>query len=192
MFLPVFSFGCEGFFRFSFSMDVIEKLSALKLSHKESSGINTSDLGLQANHAKLQHCLVGKVVSQKVINIDAFRRTMTRVWSFCCGITIDNIGENLFLINPQSVSRRDRILEESPWCFDGNLILLQPPTTSDMPEEMVFDEATFWVQFHHLPLGLRNDTVAHTLRSRLGTVLRIETNDMDECWGPFLRVWVKM
>lgn len=69
-------------------MDVIEKPMALKLSQKDSYGINTSEVSLQGNHTKLQNCLMGKIVAQRIINIEAFRKTMKKVWKFFRGLVI--------------------------------------------------------------------------------------------------------
>lgn len=146
-------------------MDVIDQLQSLKPSTKESLEINAAKQGLQEDPEKLKHCLVGKLVSARIVNIEAFQNTMLRVWSFCRGLTIHKLSDNIFLINPQSVPRRDKILEESPWCFDRSLILFKTPSVFDLPEQMVFDDPLFWVQFHNVPIGLRNENMANTWES---------------------------
>lgn len=173
-------------------MDIADKFDQMKLSEKESNTIHLDKIGKGKVQENVQHCLIGKVISNKTVNVDAFKRVMRKAWSFCREIAIESAGDNLFMIKLGSEQDRMRIQSGGPWCFDRSIILLETPSVFDLPEKMKFETATFWIQFHNVPIGYRTEQTARILGSRVGKVLHVGTNDADECWGRFLRVRVQV
>lgn len=173
-------------------MDIVDKLDQMSLSAKESNTIKLDEIGKGKVKENVQHCLIGKVISNKTVNVEAFKRVMRKAWSFCRGIAIESAGDNLFMIKLGAEQDRMRIQSGGPWCFDRSIVLLESPSSVDIPEKMKFEKATFWIQFHNVPVAYRTEQTARILGSRVGKVLNIGTNDADECWGRFLRVRVQV
>ena len=54
----------------------------------------------------------------------------------------------------------ERVLLYEPWSFDKHLVAFRRFEGQADPEMLVFNQTTFWVQIHNLPiLSLKNDTV---------------------------------
>lgn len=60
---------------------------------------------------KGQHCLVGKVIADNKINRQALKNTMFKIWKFCIGTKIIEVGENLYIFEFQSETELNRIWE---------------------------------------------------------------------------------
>ncbi|KAL5747729.1 hypothetical protein ACOSP7_024746 [Xanthoceras sorbifolium] len=69
--------------------------------------------------------LVGKVFATKVINRDAFRYAISRIWRTTREFEIKSVGANTFVFQFKCEGDRKRVLEGWPWCFDKNLLVLR-------------------------------------------------------------------
>ncbi|TXG48734.1 hypothetical protein EZV62_024609 [Acer yangbiense] len=76
---------------------------------------------------KLSLCLVGKVLANKLINREVFKRVLLRIWKVRESITIEMVRENVFMFHFQNQEDRQRVLTGGPWSFDNFLIVLDEP-----------------------------------------------------------------
>ncbi|TXG56744.1 hypothetical protein EZV62_018057 [Acer yangbiense] len=111
----------------------------------------------------VDHCLVGKVLSGKRVNREAFN-------------------------NPED---RNQIWRRGPWHFDRSLIVLVKPEGTGDISQLSFDIAEFWVQIHDIPIMCMNRRMAKWLAEQIGRVIEIPIESR-ECWGKFLRVKVSI
>ena len=75
---------------------------------------------------KLDLCLVGKVLSTKHINREAFRAVLPRIWQ--SALDIEVVQDNIFLFYFRNQGDLFRIIAGGPWSFDNCLIVLEKPS----------------------------------------------------------------
>ena len=104
--------------------DVATGLGKMKLTSDEEEVIPISDEGrLEA----LESCilsLIGKFLTCKPFNKRAAKNTLRRAWGLENSLQIIEVGPNLFQFKFQSEFDMVRIIQDGPWSFDNQLLLL--------------------------------------------------------------------
>ncbi|TXG66528.1 hypothetical protein EZV62_007803 [Acer yangbiense] len=72
-------------------------------------------------------CLVGKILSSKKVNRDAFIHLIEQLWSPFGRVGIELVEVNVFLFKFNNQEERNRIWQRGPWYFDKSLIVLVKP-----------------------------------------------------------------
>ena len=70
-------------------------------------------------------CLLGKVLSNKSINIEAMRNVFIKIWRLKYDVTVHEVGERLFIFHFKDQTEKDRVFQKQPWFFNKALIVLQ-------------------------------------------------------------------
>ncbi|KAL5741836.1 hypothetical protein ACOSP7_028568 [Xanthoceras sorbifolium] len=84
------------------------------------------DEGLKAEGIRrLSLSLVGKIVSNREVNREAFRNTIASIWRTKNEVEVESIGVNLFVFRFGCFWDRKRVLEGGLWSFDKNLLALK-------------------------------------------------------------------
>ncbi|KAK0589012.1 hypothetical protein LWI29_008492 [Acer saccharum] len=102
--------------------------SALSIREKERP-IGTLDNNLKVKgESVLSLCLVGKILTTKAVNKDAFINVMTSIWRTREEVDIEALEGNVFAFHFKNSEDRKRIQSGGPWSFDRALIALEEPT----------------------------------------------------------------
>lgn len=140
----------------------------------------------------MKNCVVGKVLTTKPVNRDGFRRNMKNIWVTSGGMSIESLGTNQFIFHFVHEEDKRRILTGGPWHYDNALILTVEPKGVGEISKIEFRKATFWVQFHNIPILCMNKATALFLGNMIGKVKDIDTGDDGDCLGNFMRVRVEI
>ncbi|TXG57659.1 hypothetical protein EZV62_015488 [Acer yangbiense] len=109
--------------------DEIAKMYAkLSLLEREGPVQRLQEVLKMASAQRLALSLVGKVISNKMINRDVFMGAMGRVWQVSDCVEIEFVSSNIFMFHFNNLGDRTRVLNGGPWTFDGALITLGEPT----------------------------------------------------------------
>ncbi|KAJ8435840.1 hypothetical protein Cgig2_003863 [Carnegiea gigantea] len=68
------------------------------------------------------------------------------LWKPSKGLVVRDLDSNLFALQFFSTADRDFVLNEGPWVFHGCILLLKQMTGLEMPSEVEFTIARFWVK----------------------------------------------
>jgi hypothetical protein len=68
------------------------------LSEDESLGVDVIDLGMTELGSRGKSCMVGKLISDRVIGKDAIKSTLIRGWRPAGTIGFKVLGDNIFLL----------------------------------------------------------------------------------------------
>ena len=68
--------------------------------------------------------LVGKVMFDKPYRVSALFAFLRQVWKVRKAFGIREIGDNLYVFQLYMVENKVRALQEGPWIFDKQIILL--------------------------------------------------------------------
>ncbi|TXG61742.1 hypothetical protein EZV62_013105 [Acer yangbiense] len=72
-------------------------------------------------------CLVGKILSNKWVNRDAFMRVIGKIWQVKKGIDIESVSGNVFSFHFRDEWDMEKVILGSPWSFDNALMVLEKP-----------------------------------------------------------------
>ncbi|TXG48504.1 hypothetical protein EZV62_024379 [Acer yangbiense] len=137
----------------------------------------------------VHHCLVGKVLSSRRVNREAFKTIIEQIWSPFGTVDIEAVGKNTFLFYFANPEDRNRIWRRGPWHFDRHLLALEKLEGTGNISQLSFSKAEFWVQIHDIPIMCMNRCMAKWLAAQIGDIIEIPSKSR-ECWGKFLRVKV--
>ena len=147
----------------------MEKLMGLweKLSLSESEG---SKFAIRDDQEAEEQCLAAKFLTRRVLNMEAIAKTFTLLWKARKGFEIRDMGDHRVMFVFPEASNIDRVLMGEPWTFDRHLVVLERMKRSDATEELKFNQISFWVQVHDLPVRRSSLEVAMETVSVMGRV----------------------
>ncbi|CAH9148232.1 unnamed protein product [Cuscuta epithymum] len=99
---------------------------------------------------------------------------MAMVWRPVRGVTIEEIGASKFLL--QFYHERDitRVVEEGPWSFEHNLVVIRRLGRIDRPLDVSLGREDFWIQVHNLPIGYMTVKAARGIGNSIGTFVQVD------------------
>ncbi|XP_075651925.1 uncharacterized protein At4g02000-like [Castanea sativa] len=80
------------------------------------------------------------------------------------------MGDHRVMFVFPEASNIDRVLMGEPWTFDRHLVVPKRMKISDAIEELNFNQTSFWVQVHDLPVRRSSLEVAMEIVSVMGKV----------------------
>ena len=97
----------------------------MKLTVDEVEVIAISDEGRLEAIESCNLSFIGKFLTCKSFNKRVAKNTLKRAWGLEDKVQILEVGSNLFQFKFQSEFEMTRILRDSPWTFDNQLLMLQ-------------------------------------------------------------------
>ncbi|KAK3212812.1 hypothetical protein Dsin_017518 [Dipteronia sinensis] len=137
-------------------------------------------------------CLVGKVITNKMVNREAFLGLIGRIWQVEEGLEVEVVRHNIFTFHFHSIGDRRHVLEDGTWTFDGALIVLAEPAGKGAIEDLRFDCSKFGVQTHCVPLVCMTKEIGRFLGGMVREVVEVDVGKSRECSGKFLRVRMRI
>ncbi|TXG64170.1 hypothetical protein EZV62_011164 [Acer yangbiense] len=153
-----------------------EKLWSVRNTLKESVG------------RKLDLCLVGKVISTKNINREAFKAVIPRIWQTVLDIEV--VQDNIFLFYFSNQGDRFRIMAGGPWSFDNCLLVLEKPSEVGDIAKLGFSRVVFWIQILNASLLCMTKEMGEFLGQLIGELVDIDVGVTGECFGKYVRLKV--
>nr|GMD55676.1 uncharacterized protein LOC109150754 [Ipomoea batatas] len=131
---------------------------------------------------------VGRLVTDKPVKLAFLRDTMASVWRPAFGMNVRELQPRRFLFRFFDDKDISRIIEDGPWTYEQNLLILQRTNLDVDPDLVELDHAEFWIQVHGLPAGLRSEAVLNAVRGFIGRVRGHGVHAVTEKqYGPELR-----
>ncbi|TXG48348.1 hypothetical protein EZV62_027642 [Acer yangbiense] len=171
------------------NLDEISKLCAeLSINGKEEKLWSVQDTVTKAVEKKLDLCLVGKILSPKHVNREAFRAVIPMIWQTTVDIEI--VQDNIYLFYFRNQGDRFRVLSGGPWSFDNCLLVLEKLTGVGDIAKLPFDGVVFWVQVMNAPLIYMTKEMGEFIGRCLGDLVDIDVGVTGECFGKYMRLRV--
>ena len=84
-------------------------------------------------------------------------------------------------------------MEEGPWMFGRDLVVLVDYDETKLLEELEFAFIPIWVRVSKVPLGMMNMAVGEAIGGQIGEFMEMERDDDDDsAVGRFLRIKIKL
>ncbi|XVE96179.1 hypothetical protein REPUB_Repub02eG0199500 [Reevesia pubescens] len=170
--------------------DLNKLWSKLTLTNEENVDLCVEKSWVEDTLKESKNCLVGKILSRKVVNLEEMKYVLTKVWKLKSDLLLREIGEKIFIFQFENLLGKNRIYLSQPWTFNKALIVLQEYDGITPIKKLRLCWCPFWVQIHSLPLCLMNEKVGVVLGESLGDVEKVETLFGNKALGQFMRVRV--
>ncbi|KAE8793691.1 lrr receptor-like serine threonine-protein kinase fls2 [Hordeum vulgare] len=135
---------------------------------------------------------MGKIMSEKLAHPDVVCLSLGRVWCPIKGISCREVGENVFLITFHQELGKRKALDNGPWMFDKDLVVVEEFDPSKRIEDYAFNNIPIWVRVFNLPLGMMNLVSAEEIGNIIGQFVEPDTGSDGSAIGRFMRVKIKM
>lgn len=140
----------------------------------------------------MRFAAVGRVVTERSVRFLIFRDVISSMWRPRQGVSMREIGQGRFLFQFYHEQDLLRAIDDGPWSFDQNLVVLERLRPDDNPATVALDTAVFWIQVHQLPVGFISEKVAKVIGGYIGTFISADPTNFDGLWKTFLRIRVRI
>ncbi|TXG58564.1 hypothetical protein EZV62_016393 [Acer yangbiense] len=142
--------------------------------------------------SRLSLCMVGRILTCKRVNREAFMQVIGKIWKVSKGVNIESVLGNTFAFHFGDESDLNRVLAGSPWSFDNALLALERPVGKGTVDNLSFSHTDFWVQIHQIPLLCMTREIGGFLGGLIGLVLDVDRGSSGDCVGKFMRVRIRV
>lgn len=85
-----------------------------------------------------------------------------------------------------------RALEDGPWMFGKDLVVMIDLDETKSNEEMEFTSIPIWVRVRKLPFGMMNKAVGEAIGSEIGSFISMDLDEDGTTLGRYLRIKVRL
>lgn len=171
--------------------DIDQQMAGLEIDEEENEGfIIEGDIDEGVNRYEL--CLVGRLLTEKNVNVRAFKSKMADIWKPAMGISIKELDQGLFLF--QFFHKEDMrwVLRGGPWSFDNIMVVLDTVNMGEDPAKVELWYLNIWIQIHGLPMGFMTELVGKQLGNFFGDFLEYDTKNNTSIWRDCMRVKIRL
>lgn len=173
-------------------MDKVEGLmKKLKLSKTEKKGVKIGWTGGGKGGAVEPQAL-GKLLSEKPAFADGIAAALGQAWCPMRGVDCKGLGDNIFLFTFHQSSGKRKALEEGPWLFDNDALVMEDFDACKRIEEYEFGTIPIWVRLFNIPLGLMSRQTGEAIGKKIGEAVEVDVGEDGMAVGQFMRVNVRI
>ena len=123
--------------------DIAQLCESLSLADEDEAVLEISEEATLEGVKEVDLCLVGKVLTSKKVNREAFKGLIEQIWSPFGHIEVELVADNIFMFHFNNQEVRNRVWHRGPWHFGKSLIVLEKPEGSGDATKLEFRKADF-------------------------------------------------
>jgi hypothetical protein len=115
-------------------------------------GLFLSDEGLTLNLDSnstnvqiLEHCLIGRVLTDKQIRFSYFKERLSHVWKPGKKVSILQSDEGRYLFQFNHKLDAAKVLDDGPWLFDSFNLVIERITPGVVPASVELNHIDLWI-----------------------------------------------
>jgi hypothetical protein len=93
---------------------------------------------------------------------------MKYAWSLAKDVRFKAIEENLFVFQFSCLGDWRKVIDEGPWIFRGNAVLIEEYDGITKPSTVKFKNLPIWAHIYDLPTGFRTESIGHQIGNKIG------------------------
>ncbi|KAL5556377.1 hypothetical protein UlMin_038613 [Ulmus minor] len=105
-------------------------------------------------------------------------------------VTVELIGNNIFILEFSSLGDQKQILSNGPWFLFKNLVLFTEISEFSKISSLQFNMLELWVQVQNVSLACMNRDCSEVIGNKIGRLIEVAVGDDGECWGKYLQLRV--
>ena len=122
--------------------------------------------------------LLGNIQGEKIANINGIRSFAEHMWFHLKNLKVTEIRTNMFQFTFVQKSDLERALNDEPWIYDGQPLILVKWTEGIEDEQNAFDKCRIWVQVWNLPLHWITKEVGRKMGGIFNEVIEVITREV--------------
>lgn len=155
----------------------------ISIDDEEESGlILEAEAVARAPNLALKWCLVGRFLTDKVINVTAMKNSLASLWRPVKGICIKDLGPNLFLFQFYHPFDMDRVIKQGPRSFKQHLLIVGKVEDGLQPASVMLFHSEIWVQVFDLPCGFMSEQGGKNIGDFIGKFVESDPNNFNGHW----------
>lgn len=171
---------------------VLGRWKSLSITEEEAGVIGVEDVLIEKGKGLRQFLLLGRLLTRKPYNREAFKRTMASLWRIDKGNVTRSAERDTFLFSFEIQKERDRVVSMEPWHFENGLVVLKSLGAEDPIDWAGWNRTSFWIQLWNIPhCGMIRD-IGEVLGKGFGRCTSVDSDESGRCRGPAMRVRVEM
>ena len=168
--------------------DFIERLQKIQLSEEEDEVVK---INLAHREKTIEECsltLLGKFLTNRPYNQRAAKTLLQSMWKLGNDLRIVDVGEGLFQFQFKLESQLTWVLDNGPWSFDNNLLVLKQWERDMTANSVTFSTLPIWVQVWSLPFDLINEEAGWEIGKGLGHVYKVDNKTFLSDQARFIKI----
>jgi hypothetical protein len=133
---------------------------------------------------------VGKVLAEKLVNAEGLAQALGKIWCPIKGVTCKDWGRIFFLFTFHQASGKRRALEDGPWMFGKDLVVMMELDEAKAIEDLEFVYIPIWVRVMKLPFGMMNKVTGEAIGEQMGSFMTMDLDEDGTARGRYLRIKV--
>ena len=159
--------------------DITDRYERVSIDDDEEAGLVIEQPEESDVPTSMQWCLVGRFLTDRMINRHSMKNTLAAIWRLVRGVLIKDLQPNLFLFQFFHELDLVGVLNGSPWTFDRHLFIIRRLEPSVDPKRVQLIAADFWVHIYDLPCGLLSEKVIRDIGNFIGTYVEADPKNFD-------------
>ncbi|KAK4420218.1 hypothetical protein Salat_2434800 [Sesamum alatum] len=148
-------------------------------------------LGLWHGEIKPQgYYLVGKLLGRRSFNFEAFKNSMLNSFNPGRSMEFRLIEDGRVLFKFNHILDQRKVIEEGPWAFEKNLLVLRVVEENDNPVRIELSVTDFHIHVHDLSLSRMTKEVNTFIGNQIGIFRDVDLDRGGQGWGSSLRIRV--
>ncbi|KAK5817476.1 hypothetical protein PVK06_022400 [Gossypium arboreum] len=135
-------------------------------------------------------CLVGRVLTDSVVNFPSLKNTLADLWHLLRGVAISELEGKQILFKFYSDIDLNRVMDGKPWFFNRRLIIFHRLTGGEDPITVPLWDTAFRVQIHNLPIGFVTEGMARQFGDFIVVFLKYDASMVARGISKFMRIRV--
>lgn len=171
---------------------IVDEYANLSLhDDDEEGGLIMQELPENTQEIDYSLCLVGCFLSQKKVNFGAMRDTLSSIWRPVKGVFMEETSTpNMFLFRFFHKLDMQRVIDEGPWTFNQQVLLVKRLEETDQLASMQLTNLYIWLQVHELPIDFNSEHILKSIGDYVGTFRASDPKNLQRLSRSFLRIQV--
>lgn len=174
---------------------ILEVMNNVTLEDEEDEGLAfQGDTGIEQGEGQgdfiAELCLVGRFLSEGVVDFPSMQQTRAALWRPGKGVYIKEVDVNLYVFQFYHEIDIKRVIEGSPWSFNRKALIFARMKEGDIPRAISLNTIDLWVQIHDLRAGFMTENVLREVGNYIGKFVESCPNNFTGVWREYLRVRV--
>lgn len=167
--------------------DLDALMTDLDISNEENEEL-VFDEEFEEESNRFELCLVGRLLTEKNLNVRAMKSKLADLWRPAMGITIKVLKPGVFLFQFYHKDDLKWMLTNGPWSFEGAMLIVNSIKVGEDPLMVTLNEMEIWIQIYNLPVGFMTEKVGQQLGNFFGRFISYDPSNNASIWREYMRV----
>ncbi|XP_074360199.1 uncharacterized protein LOC141700300 [Apium graveolens] len=169
--------------------DLDEAYANFFLNSDDEEGLILEDVPENDIKKGMERCLVGSFVTNRKVNFMAMQDTFSLIWRPVKGVFMEETNQtNMFLFKFFHDRDMQRVLDDEPWTFNQQVLLLKKFNVDEQLKDIKLSELYMWVQVYDVPIGFKSEFILKSIGNFVGRYMESNSRNFKGMFRNLLRI----